>query len=91
MLRLLTPDYRVAKVEMLSLGFTPASGGSTRSSGRRLHLETLSARRRSPEVAAWLAEMRAGAIGLCLVSNGYGRRIGQLAEAPWACLSSPRP
>ncbi|MBN2476928.1 MAG: YqeG family HAD IIIA-type phosphatase [Pirellulales bacterium] len=34
----------------------------------------------SPEVVAWLDELRAGGIGLCLVSNGMGRRIGRIAE-----------
>ncbi len=33
-----------------------------------------------PEVAAWLTQMRAAGIGLCLVSNGRGHRIGRLAE-----------
>ena len=34
----------------------------------------------SGEVAAWLDELRAAGIGLCLLSNGMGRRIGRLAE-----------
>ncbi len=34
----------------------------------------------SAEVAAWLAELRDGGIGLCLVSNGMGKRIGRFAE-----------
>ena len=32
------------------------------------------------EVAAWLGELRAGGVGLCLVSNGRGQRIRRFAE-----------
>jgi HAD superfamily phosphatase (TIGR01668 family) len=35
----------------------------------------------SPAVAAWLEQLRASGIGLCLVSNGLGRRIRRLAQA----------
>jgi hypothetical protein len=34
----------------------------------------------SPEVTAWLAGLRDRGIGLCLVSNGRGKRIGDLAK-----------
>ena len=34
----------------------------------------------TPGVAAWLAELRAGGIGLCLVSNGWKKRIRRFAE-----------
>jgi len=34
----------------------------------------------SPEVAAWLEELRRGGVGLCLASNGRGGRIGRFAE-----------
>jgi HAD superfamily phosphatase (TIGR01668 family) len=34
----------------------------------------------TPEVAAWLEELQAGGVGLCLVSNGRGRRIERIAE-----------
>lgn len=34
----------------------------------------------SPEVAAWLGQLRASGVGLCLVSNGRGQRISRLAE-----------
>ncbi len=33
----------------------------------------------APEVAAWLDALRAAGVGMCLVSNGRPRRIGQLA------------
>lgn len=32
-----------------------------------------------PEVAEWFEQLRAGGIGVCLVSNGRGQRIGQFA------------
>ena len=34
----------------------------------------------SPETAAWLEELRTAGIGLCLISNGMGRRIRAFAE-----------
>ena len=34
----------------------------------------------SDEVRAWLDELRAAGVGLCLVSNGLARRVGRLAE-----------
>ena len=34
-----------------------------------------------PEVMSWLEEMKQANIGLCLVSNGRGRRIGKFAES----------
>ncbi len=34
----------------------------------------------SPEVAAWLDSLRTARIGLCLLSNGRGRRIGRTAR-----------
>jgi hypothetical protein len=34
----------------------------------------------SPEVAAWLEELRAAGVGLCLVSNGLGQRIRSFAR-----------
>jgi len=33
-----------------------------------------------PEAAEWLAELRSAGLGVCLVSNGVGRRIGRLAD-----------
>ena len=34
-----------------------------------------------PEIRAWLDQLRAAGIGLCLVSNGLGGRIGRLASS----------
>ena len=55
------------------------------------------------EVAAWLHQLREAGVGLCLVSNGHGPRIGRLAKRldlpfvsnalkplPWGCRSAVR-
>jgi len=34
----------------------------------------------APEVAAWMETLRSAGIGMCLVSNGRGKRIRSLAE-----------
>ncbi len=34
-----------------------------------------------PEIHAWLDQLRTIGVGLCLVSNGRGARIGRLAES----------
>ncbi len=34
----------------------------------------------TPEAAVWLASLREAGMGVCLVSNGLGGRIGRLAE-----------
>ncbi len=50
----------------------------------------------APEVAAWLEGLRQAGIGLCLVSNGRGKRIRRFAESvklPFvakACKPLPR-
>lgn len=35
----------------------------------------------TPEIAEWIDEMKRQKIGLCLVSNGGGRRIGAFAQS----------
>ncbi len=35
----------------------------------------------APEVAAWIAELHAAGVGLCLVSNGLGPRIQSFARS----------
>ncbi len=80
MLGLVTPHYRVSGVQELKPERLRQWGL------RALLLDvdcTLTRYRQgevSPEVAAWIEELRAAGIGLCLVSNGLGRRIQQLAE-----------
>jgi len=57
---------------------------------KRYRTETVSA-----EVAAWLDALRAAEIGLCLVSNGLGKRVGRFAETLdlpfWAKAGKPLP
>ncbi len=79
MLRFIAPHLRVEKVCQLTLERL-----------RELELEALlldvdcTLKRYgdtevTPDVAAWLDELRAAGIGLCLVSNGLGERIGRFA------------
>ena len=79
MLRWLTPDYRVAKVEALSPELLRQWGIRALLLDADCTLKPYRAADVTPEVAAWLGAMRAAGIGLCLVSNGYGRRIGEFA------------
>jgi uncharacterized protein len=75
MFRLITPHYRVHRVEELTPERLEMWGLRT------LLLDvdcTLTRYRRadvSPEVAAWIEQLRAAGVGLCLVSHGMGRRI----------------
>jgi uncharacterized protein len=79
MLHLLTPHYRVETVQELTLERL------RQWQLRTLLLDvdcTLTRYRRgeaTPEVAAWLEQLRGAGIGLCLVSNGMGPRIRQFA------------
>jgi len=79
MFRFLTPHLQVASVCELSLERL-----------RELQLESLLLdvdctlkRYRDkhvlPEVGVWLDDLRSGGVGLCLVSNGRGRRIARFA------------
>ncbi|MGO8689981.1 MAG: YqeG family HAD IIIA-type phosphatase [Thermoguttaceae bacterium] len=79
MLRWLTPDYRVAKVEALSLDLLRQWGIDALLLDADCTLKRYRATEVTPEVAAWLRAMRTAGIGLCLISNGYGRRIGEFA------------
>ena len=79
MLRLVTPHYRVSGVREL----TPERLRQWGLSALLLDVDCTLTRYRQdapPEVAAWVAELRRAGIGLCLVSNGMGRRIARFAE-----------
>ncbi len=80
MLHLIAPHYRVDRVTEL-----------TSARLRMLELDallldvdcTLKAYREnepSEEIRAWLEELRGAGVGLCLMSNGLGHRIGRFAE-----------
>jgi HAD superfamily phosphatase (TIGR01668 family) len=81
MLHLLTPDYRIAEVESLSLDLLHQWGLDALLLDVDCTLKRYSSIEVTAEVAAWLAQMRAGGVGLCLVSNGRGHRIGPFAES----------
>lgn len=79
MLRLVTPHYRVSNVQEL----TPEWLRQWGLSALLLDVDCTLTRYRhdaSPEVLAWVTELRTAGIGLCLVSNGMGRRIARFAE-----------
>jgi len=79
MFQLVTPHYRVSGVQEL----TPERLRQWGLSALLLDVDCTLTRYRQdapPEVVAWLAELRAAGIGLCLVSNGMGPRISRLAE-----------
>jgi hypothetical protein len=101
MLRLLVPHILVERVEELS----PKRLRELGLDALLLDVDCTLTRYRqaeiAPEVAAWLDELRAAGIGLCLVSNGNARRIRRFAERlglpyvgwalkplPWRCRSA---
>ena len=81
MLRLFTPHYRVSAVGEL----TPERLGLWGLCALLLDVDCTLTRYRQgdvlPQVAAWIEELRAAGIGLCLVSNGMGRRIQRPGRA----------
>lgn len=80
MFHLLTPHYRVHRVEEL----TPERLGPWGLCALLLDVDcTLTRYRRgepTPEVHAWIEQLRMAQIGLCLVSNGMGGRIQRFAR-----------
>ena len=80
MLRLITPDYRVSAVEEL----TPQRLRQWDLKALLLDVDcTLTRYRRgepTPEVRAWIEQLGIEGFGLCLVSNGMGKRIRRFAE-----------
>ena len=80
MLRLVVPHLRVESVREL----TPDRLRELGLDALLLDVDCTLARYRAAnvdaEVADWLEELRRRAIGLCLVSNGFGGRIGLIAE-----------
>jgi uncharacterized protein len=80
MFRLFTPHYRVSRVEELTSERLQQWGISALlldvdcTLTRYRHAEV------SPEVAAWMADLRNAGIKMCLVSNGMGGRIRRFAE-----------
>ena len=81
MLRLLTPHLRIDSVLDLDLDRLRELGLDALLLDVDCTLKSYRSEGVSDEVRAWLDELRAAGIGLCLVSNGLGRRVGRLAEA----------
>lgn len=80
MLRFLAPHLRVKSVRELSLQRLRELGIDALLLDVDCTLKRYRHEEVTPEVAAWLEELRAGGIGLCLVSNGWGRRVRRFAQ-----------
>jgi HAD superfamily phosphatase (TIGR01668 family) len=78
--RFLTPHLRVESVLELTAERLRALGIEALLLDVDCTLKRYRAAEVSPEVAAWLGQLAAAGVGLCLVSNGRGRRIRQFAE-----------
>ena len=79
-LRLIAPHMRIQSVLELSVDRLGELGLEALLLDVDCTLKRYREERVAPQVAAWLQELRAARIGLCLVSNGLGGRIGRLAE-----------
>jgi HAD superfamily phosphatase (TIGR01668 family) len=80
MFRFVVPNYRIESVLDLAPERLQAMGLDTLLLDVDCTLKNYRATEVGPEVAAWLDRLRAAGIGVCLVSNGRGRRIGRFAE-----------
>jgi HAD superfamily phosphatase (TIGR01668 family) len=80
MLRLLTPHLRIESVLDLDLDRLGELGLEALLLDVDCTLKSYRSETVSDEVKAWLDELRGAGVGLCLVSNGLGRRVGRLAE-----------
>ena len=80
MLRLIAPHLRVEKVEELTLDRLDGLGLDALLLDVDCTLKRYHNTDVTPEVAAWIQQLRAGGIGMCLVSNGMGPRIQRFAE-----------
>lgn len=80
MLRFTIPDYRIDSVLELDVERLRTLGIDSLLLDVDCTLKNYRATEVRPEVAAWLESLRAAGIGVCLVSNGRGGRIGRFAE-----------
>jgi len=80
MLQFIAPHIRVESVQELSLSRLAELQLDALLLDVDCTLKRYRDREVTAEVAGWLAELRAAGIGLCLVSNGLGHRIGQFAD-----------
>jgi HAD superfamily phosphatase (TIGR01668 family) len=75
----LTPHHRVDSVLDLTVDRLQAMGINAVLLDVDCTLKSYRATAVTPEVKAWLEDLQAAGIGICLVSNGRGSRIGRLA------------
>jgi hypothetical protein len=80
MLRLLVPHLRLESVCQLTLARLRALGLEALLLDVDCTLKRFRDELPTAEVVAWLAELRRGGIGLCLVSNGLDGRVRRFAE-----------
>jgi len=80
MLRFLSPHLRLENVCQLSLHRLRNLGLDALLLDVDCTLKRYRDEEVTPDVGAWLDELRTGGIGLCLVSNGLGGRVRRFAE-----------
>ena len=103
MFSIFVPHLHVAAVQELTLERLRTMGIDALLLDADCTLKRYSCERCVPEAAAWLADVKAGGIGLCLVSNGWSDRIKRFAEnvglpfvarslkpLPWGCRKALR-
>ena len=80
MRRLLTPHYRVCSVLELTPQRLRELGVESLLLDADCTLKRYGGQQCAQGVAPWLDALREAGFGLCLVSNGFGDRIGQFAQ-----------
>ena len=103
MFSIFIPHLHVAAVQELTLERLGAMGIDSLLLDADCTLKRYSSEHCVPAVAAWLAELKAGGTGLCLVSNGWSDRIKRFAgnvglpfvarslkPLPWGCRKALR-
>src|SRR5580692_9915410 len=90
MFGLLTPHYRIASVLELTPERLRELGLESLLLDADCTLKRYSSEECAPGVAEWLDALRQAGFGLCLVSNGRGKRIGRFAGRlglPWVAMA----
>jgi HAD superfamily phosphatase (TIGR01668 family) len=80
MFRLFTPHFRLARAWELTPERLCEMGLDALLLDADCTIKRYGCDEALPEAVAWLAELRACGIGVCLVSNGWAGRIGRFAE-----------
>ncbi|MGO8747246.1 MAG: YqeG family HAD IIIA-type phosphatase [Thermoguttaceae bacterium] len=90
MFRIITPHLRIESVLELDLPRLRDMGLDSLMLDVDCTLKSYGATDLRPEILEWLDRLRGAGIGLCLLSNGRGGRIGALAERlklPWVSVA----